>query len=159
MNIVLNMDDIYTRNIFIGNNIRNNIINNGSFYKIKYSNSDIILNNLMILLNISDRSFMQNYNRYRCMFKNKNKDNVDIIDKISALEKKILSMFECNKYPNYNIGSALQSGVFNVGYYPRNDETMCLKISGIWENEDEYGLTYKFVIMSKNHIELPVSCI
>ena len=102
---------------------------------------------------------MQNYNRYRCIFKNKNKDNVDIIDKISALEKKILSMFECNKYPQYNIGPALRSGVFNIGYYPRNDETMCLKISGIWENEDEYGLTYKFVIISKNPIELPVGCI
>lgn len=159
MNIVMCIDDVSTRNIFIGNNIRNNIINNGSFYKIKYSNSEIILNNLMILLNISDCSFVENYNRYRCIFKNKNKDNVDIVDKISSLEKKILSKFECNKYPHYNIRSTLQSGVFNIGYYPRNDETMCLKISGIWENEDEYGLTYKFVIMSKNHIELPVSCI
>ena len=145
MNIVMNIDDVSTRNIFIGNNIRNNIINNGFFYKIRYSNSEIILNNLMIFLNISGCSFIQNYNRYKCIFKNKN--NVDIVDKITSLEKTILSMFECNKYPHYNLGSTLQSGVFNIGYCPINDETLVLKISGIWENDDEYGSTYKVVII------------
>jgi len=33
-----------------------------------------------------------------------------------------------------------------------NKKTFILKISGIWENEINYGLTYKFIAINKDEV-------
>ena len=147
MNIVINIDDIDNRNIFLGSNIKNTIIENGIFYKLKYSNHVFTLNNLFIKIDINEYKIFKNYSRYKCIF-DANKYRT-FIDKISALEHSILGKIERKKNTKPSISNILLSGTLKLSYYPNSKETIALKLSGIWETLHDYGLTYKFVIVSK----------
>ena len=41
------------------------------------------------------------------------------------------------------------SGTLKLSCYPDNKEKIALKLSGIWETPHDYGLTYKFIVVSK----------
>ena len=77
--------------------------------------------------------------------------HLEIIGKIETLERAILSRYsayENTKIPMYNINNSLRMGVFKL--YKENkiiqkQTGFALKISGIWENVNNYGLSYKIV--------------
>ena len=69
MNIVMNIDNIDNNNIFLANEIKNTIINEGVFYKLNYSNHILTLTNLLIKLEIPEYTIFQNYYKYKCAFR------------------------------------------------------------------------------------------
>ena len=73
----------------------------------------------------------------------------DILLKISAIEKNIMyKQLFANKTPVYRISEQLNNGylkIFNEIDSTSDTYEFILKIHGIWENEFEYGLTYKFI--------------
>jgi hypothetical protein len=153
MNIVMNIDNIDNNNIFLANEIKNTIINEGVFYKLNYSNHILTLTNLLIKLEIPEYTIFQNYFKYKCAFRAEK--YTDFINKITALEYSILyKIYPNNKRiyrrANANISRLLQSGSFKLTQQPlEKTSTITLKISGIWETDESYGLTYKFIFLSK----------
>ena len=79
--------------------------------------------------------------------------NRNVLLNIMTLERNILekNIVE-NKSPRFSIAEQLNSGfikVFlenNILNYDSNH--ILLKISGIWESTEEYGLTFKFIVTS-----------
>jgi hypothetical protein len=74
--------------------------------------------------------------------------NKKIIDSIKTIEESLLKKYEiAEKTPQLKIYEQLQNGNIklfcDIGNRPA--VTFILKISGIWETQFNYGLTYKFL--------------
>ena len=144
MNIVKNINQYNENNIFFCEPIKNNIMNDGNFIRILYSTHNILLNGIYLLIKINDVTCEKYYNKYRCGFNPNN--HKDIIDNIKIIEENILKKLDIKKIPQLKINEQLKNG--NIKLFNIIDEENCsfiIKISGIWETQNNYGLTYKFI--------------
>jgi hypothetical protein len=146
MYIVLELDELNINNIFYQEKVKNTVMDNSNFLRIIYSNELFILNGIFVRFNITLQSVEKSFNKYKCLFDMKFHN--DIVSKISTIEKRILErQSSVNKIPVYRISEQLNNGflkIFNEAECLEKNEFI-LKIYGIWENEFEYGLTYKFI--------------
>lgn len=145
MNIVKTIDQFNENNIFFCEPIKNNIVIDGKFIKVLYSTHNITFNGIFINITFNDLVIEKYYNKYKCTF------NVNlcknIINKVKIIEEAILTKVNIqNKTPQFKIYEQLMGG--NIKYFCDNTDkingSFILKISGIWENTCNYGLTYKF---------------
>lgn len=127
MNLIINLENITTNNVFFYEQVKNTILDNSYFIRIIYSNKDLILNGIYILINLN----------------NSINDNCKLIDE---LEKKILSKYKSDKIQNKKI----KENFLYLLNKNNNNKFIILKISGIWETLNNIGLTFKY-------ISLPIS--
>lgn len=84
-----------------------------------------------------------------------NQNNI-IINKIKNIEKEILEKFGDfhlkKKIPTYRIEEQIENKYIKL--YSDTIETerkenikLILKISGIWENDNKYGITFRFLLL------------
>ena len=147
MNLVKTFEQYDHNCIFFCDPIKNNIMNEGNFIRILYSTNSMILNGIYLKLNLYDVTCEKYYNKYKCNF------NVqrDTIECIKVIEEQILSKYNTNKKPLYKIYEQINSGHIKLlsdppSLIPSTEEcSFVLKISGIWETQLNYGLTYKFL--------------
>jgi len=146
MNIVKRIDQYDDNNIFFCEPIKNNVMNDGNFIRILYSSNNFTLNGIYLLITINDITCEKYYLKYRCTF------NVsmhkDMIDNIKVIEEDILKKYEIkDKIVQFKIYEQLKNG--NIKIFSDITNKTCasfiLKISGIWETQTSYGLTYKFI--------------
>ena len=89
------------------------------------------------------------FNKFRCSF---NVDlNKDIINRLKELEAQIIEkagLYINNKAGQFKLYEQLQSGILKLFFennrIDNNRNKLILKISGIWETDTNYGLTFKF---------------
>lgn len=158
----INLQQFDYEHIIICEAIKNSIILYNNFYKLLYSNEFVTFNGIYLLLNfkythiIKDKIFFDISN------------NVDIIDKINNIEYKILDILNIKKEKQLKLKDFLKNGIIKFSYSEYNEidnnfiklkklkndnniENFILKISGIWENKDNIGITFK-IINVKNTI-------
>ena len=146
MNLVIRTDQYDDNCIYFCEPIKNNIMNEGNFIRILYTNSLVTLNGIYILIKLNDVVCDKYYNKYKCAFDVYN--HIDIINNLKNIEENILKKVDIkDKLPQYKIYEQLKNGnikIFNdIGI--KSCCSFILKISGIWETFSNYGLTYKFV--------------
>jgi uncharacterized membrane protein (UPF0182 family) len=105
------------------------------------------MNGIFILIKLNDITYNKYYNKFKCNFNiNLNKDT---INKIKIIEEGILQKINIqNKMPQYKIYEQMKNGsikLYNEINENDNNTNFILKISGIWETQTNYGLTYKFI--------------
>ena len=147
MNLVKNMNQYNENNIFFCEPIKNNIMNDGTFIRILYSTHNILLNGIYLLISLNEITCEKYYNKYRCNFNPSN--HKDIIDNIKIIEENILKKINIKKTPQLKISEQLRNGnikLFNM--IDQKDSSFIIKISGVWETQYNYGLTYKFIKVS-----------
>jgi hypothetical protein len=146
MNIVKKIDQYNENNCFFCESIKNNVISDGTFIRIIYSTHNVSLNGIYLLLTLNDISSEKYYTQYRCSFNVIN--HKDIIDNLKIIEEGLLKKCEIkDKIPQFKINDQLKNGCFKV-FTDICNKVICsfiLKISGIWETQYNYGLTYKFI--------------
>ena len=146
MNIVKTIDQFDENNIYFCDPIRNNVMTDGTFIRIIYSTHNVVLNGIYLLIQLNDIILEKYYNKYKCNF-NIN-THLDIINKINIIEENILKKYSLdNKQPQYKIYEQLKNGNIKIfgEINPKHNNRFILKISGIWETQTQYGLTYKFI--------------
>jgi len=150
-NVILDLHDINTDNIHVLEPIRNTIIQNGYFRRIIYSNEFMTLNNLIVHLNVSNAKIQKYYQKYKCYI---NESIYESMQMLVDLEHFILNNTGKNdKIQKANLLEQVRNGFvkfFNHQSSEQNVEyhtnfTLQIKISGIWETDTEYGITYKIV--------------
>jgi hypothetical protein len=144
MNLVKSINQYNEDNIYFCEPIKNNVMNEGKFIRILYSTHNIVLNGIYLLIHINDITCDKYYNKYKCNFNTLH--NKDIIDNIKTIEENILRKIEIKKIPQLKIYEQLRNG--NIKLFNEVNKSFCsfiLKISGIWETQFNYGLTYKFI--------------
>ena len=144
MNIVKNMNQYDENSLFFCEPIKNNIIDDSYFIRILYSTHNVVLNGIYLLITLNNITCEKYYNKYRCCFNPNN--HKDVIDNIKKIEENILNKYDNKKIPNFKISEQLKNGnikLFNL--INTSDSSFIVKISGIWETNCNYGLTYKFI--------------
>jgi hypothetical protein len=145
MNLVKNIEQYDENSIFFCEPIKNNIMNDGNFIRILYSNRNLVLNGIYIHLLFNDLIIEKHYNKYKCIFNTCLYKK--IITDIKKFEENILTKINIiNKTPQFKIYEQLNNGSIKIfcDSIPKSNTSFILKISGIWETPDQYGLTYKF---------------
>ena len=145
MNLVKKIEQYNNDFLFFCEPIKNNVMNEGNFIRILYSSDIMVLNGIYLLISLTDITCEKYYNKYKCNFNISN--HREIIESLRIIEEEILKKYKSNKAPSHKIFEQLKAGhikLFNdVGNI--NSCSFILKISGIWETQSNYGLTYKFV--------------
>lgn len=145
INLILSTSQFNVNNIFFCEPIKNNIIANGNFIRILYSTDLFTLNGIYILLNITNTSIEKYYNKHKYIFDiNKHLETIDFIKK---MEETLLLKIKNDKIPRYSIYDQVIQGNIKLicEHTDKITNKLLLKISGIWETEEEYGITYKFI--------------
>lgn len=147
MNIVKTFEQYNNDFVYFCEPIKNNIMNDGNFIRIIYSTPFFVLNGIYLFINISNTVIEKYYNKYKCSFDvDKHKE---IIENVRIIEEEILKKANIsNKMPQFKIYEQLKNG--NIKIFIDNIEKIngfTLKIAGLWETDNQYGLTYKFITL------------
>jgi len=135
---------------------KKNIIMDGNFSKIIFSNEWFVMNGLYILFPIEHSGSEKIMNKTQIRFNPFQQYNQTVINEFSKLEKNILEYYKQIRGYNFKTVSLLHKQMM-IGFMKTNKEyknqflinennkntQYVLKISGIWETQDEIGLTYK----------------
>mgnify|MGYP001222155903 CR=1 FL=1 len=134
------INKINEKNINYKECTKNKILTNSTFCKLLYSNDFTTINGIPIYLEFITQSYNSKYK----LFINKYANSALIKD-ITAIENKILQNYHCYKNPIYKIKDTIQKGVLKINTeYPISNKFI-IKITGIWETDIEYGLTYRMI--------------
>lgn len=153
MFLCIHVNNFNKKHILINNKIRNNIITDSYFYRLYYSNENFISNGIVIHFPFKDISIEKYFNKKKIIFcpkKNKN-----IIDKLINFEEQILNSLniEEKKQKKFLLKEQLLNHylkIFNERSIDiQKDCEIILKISGIWESVNEYGLTFRCIKSEK----------
>lgn len=151
MNLVKTINQYNQNNIFFSEPIKNNIIDNGNFIKIIYSNNNVTFNGIFLIIDFKNIICEKYYNKYKIIFNVKLHKN--IIDNLKNIEEDILKKYNINKNPNFKLNELLNTGTIKI-FNEVNNINNCnliLKISGIWETNFNYGLTFKFLHLNTDY--------
>jgi hypothetical protein len=146
MNIVKRLDQYDNNCIFFCDPIKNNIMSDGNFIRILYSTHIVTFNGIYLLIKFNDVIYDKYYSKYKCSFNYI--EHIEIIERIKEIEESILSKLDMiNKSKQYKIFEQLKNGHFKIfcDKTPKFNNLFILKISGIWETNSSYGLTFKFI--------------
>ena len=157
MNIILKILSLHSRNISFNEPVKNAIISDSRFIRIQYVDSNVTLMGLLYEVPIKEISNCSNvYKKCIISYNINNRENINTFDQLKQIESVILHKYQMNidfKKPIYNLRSQLDSGIIKIysdadNIYNKptsNNDTFVLKISGIWENDSEFGLTFKIL--------------
>jgi len=147
MNVILDTNQFSIKNIYFQESIINNVIENSNFIRILYSNDFFVLNGIYLKINFENVTIDKHYNKYKCICNVK--ENNKIISYMKMLETSIMKKSGIYKIPQFKLSEQLSTGFIKIinedeNINPNNYKSMLLKISGIWESDREYGITFKF---------------
>jgi hypothetical protein len=148
MNIVKKLEQYNEDHVYFLEPIKNNIMSNGQFIRIIYSTPLFTLNGIYISLIINNISIDKYYNKYKCSFDTT--QYKDLIDNIRIFEEGLIKKIGIvGKNPQFKIYEQFKNGNIKVfsDTLEKISNHFLLKIAGVWETSNEYGLTYKFLII------------
>jgi hypothetical protein len=150
MNIAKKIDQYNENYVSFCEPIKNTIINDSTFIRILYSTSILTLNGIYLLIPFNNNIIIEKqFNKYKYSFNINN--YTELIEKIKIIEENILKKIDIyDKTPQFKIYEQFISGNIKIffDYYSNSSSSnnlFILKISGIWENQSNYGLTFKFI--------------
>ena len=128
--------------------IKNSIIQNGKFYRLLYSSKNFTMNNIYCILEHSS-IFYEKMDNHK--YKYKVKFFPRTINLVKQLEEQLLKKINySNKRRSqlkiYEQISNEYVKIMDYGLSSINNLKVLLKISGIWENEHNCGVTFKIII-------------
>jgi hypothetical protein len=156
--LVLSLSKIYPENIYLTDSHKN-ILMEGLFTKIIFMNPFYTINEIYISLPIYEYStqILPEFHSKKKMISFSTEQNTQLLYNVYNLEKYILQKYiptNPSKFKTSYISNTLYSGKFIINHDSSNknesknilgENTFILKISGIWENEIGYGITYKIM--------------
>lgn len=149
MNVVIKEEQFNLTNVYYTEPIQNIIMDNSQFVKIVYSNEDVMMNGIYLLVDLKHINKESYFKKIKITYDTSL--NKNILNRIYEIENQLLQKYNSNKKIQRKIiYDTLNNGVIKL--FPNdekdiisNNNSFILKISGIWENETEYGLTYKLL--------------
>ena len=143
--VTIHPENIIKEYIYFNEPIQNNIINESRYIRILYSTPNIVFNGIHVLINLTIDNMERQYNK-NILYYNIEK-NIQAINSIKKIEKTILKKYNSFKNPSYNLSELIDGGVirlFTDSVEKKKVMNIILKISGLWEDDETYGVTYKF---------------
>jgi len=143
MFLLLRPNQVVQEHVIYGDKVRNTVIENSLFTRLAYSTPGVHFNGLCIRMDIVGGVISDHYNKHKCTFPSY--PNSQMIRSLISIERRTLESYSSPKIMVTNLRDHLMSGMIKIFTYEKNVGTIILKISGIWEDESSYGITYKFI--------------
>ena len=143
--VTIHPESITKEYIYFNEPIQNNIMNESRYIRILYSTPNIVFNGIHVLINLTIDNIERQYNK-NILYYNIEK-NAKAINSLKKIEKIILKKYNSLKTPSYNLSELLDGGVirlFTDLMEKKKVMNVILKISGLWEDDETNGVTYKF---------------
>lgn len=163
MNVAISVPKFNIVNSTLLDSKKNIITTDGIFTKIIYSTPLFIMNGIFFYFPITVDNIINSNGRFFINFNPNYKNNSLIIRDISNIEENILDFYKKTNLVDKNktllLKNQLNTGNIKV-YKDSNDnltntnfnnKQFILKISGIWENKFDFGITYKIIVAT--HID------
>lgn len=149
MIIALNKEQYNKDYILFSDKTKNNILSNGHFYRIFYSPPTFCMNGIHVYFNMKDIYLESYFNKVKCTFdKTKNSAAISFVKNI---EKNILVVSPNEgKTPVFRIDEQLSQSfikIFSDNAWEKTSVSniqILLKISGVWTDSTNYGITFRF---------------
>jgi hypothetical protein len=142
-------------NVVFSDKNPNNIMDNGYFYRILYSDTFYKSTGLIVYFEFNTVSIENYFNKIKCYINKEN--NKIIIKELVDIEKSLINTFAKNQSitlkPSYILSKQLNNDfikIFSEKHQEigrRKNIKLILKISGIWTNLTEFGITFRFYIV------------
>lgn len=129
--------------------IKNSIIQNGKFYRLLYSSKNFTMNNIYCILEYSSITMekIDNNNKYKYKVKFLPQTIIyvkrleeELLKKINNVNKRRLQLKISEQISNEYVK------IMDYGLSQISNIKVLLKISGMWENESNCGVTFKIVL-------------
>ena len=137
MIVYIDIDSYNNNFLFFSESIKNTVIDNGKFIRVIYSDDNSVINALYIVVPFSNLKKIHS-NCYSI------DDNL-LCEKLCNIENSILNNYSSLKTMQFKLKEQLNQGYIKIFNYKDNPNIILIKISGIWEDKDKYGLTYKCI--------------
>lgn len=153
MNLIQEISQYNINYTYFAKKVENTVLKDSYFSKVIYSNDKIMLNGIYFLIHLTNYTIERYDNKQKCLFDHK--INKNMIDNLISIETMILNKYSNDKYNNdknkkYTMKEQLEKKfirLYNDNYNKKKKDQnkIILKISGIWENNDGIGITFKFL--------------
>jgi hypothetical protein len=146
MEYLLNIDKIRSHHLIFKLPIKNQNIKYKYYYKLLYSDINIHLKYILIQIKFQ-QSYVEHHEHF---YKMKVSKEDPFFDKIRSLEQTILTSLNHTLQKKIIYGcyhDIMSKDILFQSPHSSNYQDMYLKISGIWEDEENIGLVYKFYHM------------
>ena len=134
MYIGLNIKDYNIKNIFYSEQTKNTVIENSFFSRIFYSTENINLNGCFFTIDLDEFN-----------------DNNILIKLLDKIENEILSLYKNTGVKYLKFKDSIVNQLINKNGKNKNKKIV-VKISGIWDNYNTYGLTFKVINIDSNKL-------
>ena len=134
MYIGLNIRDYNIKNIFYSEQTKNTVIENSFFSRIFYSTENINLNGCFFTIDLDEFN-----------------DNNILIKLLDKIENEILSLYKNTGVKYLKFKDSIVNQLINKNGKNKNKKIV-VKISGIWDNYNTYGLTFKVINIDSNKL-------
>lgn len=134
--------------VLFGEKIKNKIIEKSDFCNLFYSTEYGTFNNIILSISFKNVIIENYFNKYKCSF---DSINNPLIQQLIDVEEQILNKYNKPKQKNYKLRQQFKYNCFkffSTKHYAKQRKIqfdVYIKLSGIWENEQECGLIYKFM--------------
>jgi len=157
MNITLDISNFQLGYLYFLNP-KQNIIMDGTFSKIIYSNEHLSLNSVYLHLPLEIQAIDRTVGKNTAKLVGDSPKNVHLIQELSKIENRVIEYYKQthsnkgSKMTSASLSKQLSCGSLRLykDYSTYTEEKkrllqFVLKISGIWESQHEVGLTYKII--------------
>jgi hypothetical protein len=157
MNIILDLSDFQLGYLYFLQP-KQNIIMDGTFSKIIYSNEVFSLNSIYLHLPLEIATIERQGSKNIVKLAGDSSFNINTIQQLSKIENRIIEYYKqthpnkmgkiasCSLYKQLMNGSLKLYKEYNVGNdHLKSSMQFILKISGVWEGPGDIGMTYKII--------------
>jgi len=149
MNVVDTIENFDINRIYFTDSQNNMVIDDGSFSKILVSYDDMVMNGIFLQCHFNNTIVDKlEFNKYRISWDEKY--NQEILYKLKQIEIAILEKYKNHK--QLPMSSTFINNrsirVFSEMDKLKSHNNFLLRISGVWETRESFGITYKFLELS-----------
>jgi hypothetical protein len=145
---VLDLEDYEPAFFYFLDSKPNLILENGIFTKVIYTHTFFTLNSVLFNVPIEIKKYEKIQNKYILFFDIENENNKYILEILRKLETQILysySSFTNQKRKSCTcLSNQLSCGNIRIYDYIHGAGNMVLNISGIWQDTNDFGMTFKW---------------
>lgn len=149
MKLVKTLEQYEGRCIIFCESVKNNVVNEGTYIRLVYSTPTFVANGVHLCFTVVPTAVDKCYSKYKITFDRQ--IYKDVIEKLKIIEEDVVKQVGVeDKVPHYKIMEQVKYGYLKLsvddGVAPTLNKEMVviLKISGVWETDAHYGVTYKF---------------
>ena len=144
MNLAMPISSYAPHHVFLCDSVKNTVMDDSTFSRILYSGPLSTLVGIHLQLHVPGASDEHHYQKVRTVFDVA--QNASLVKAIQSIETNILDMVDIGKRRVTKLSDQLRHGILRSAAHAcwtSHGPDFVLKITGIWETDTEYGVTYK----------------